>query len=189
VLDIDSDQVELLRRLGLKVYYGDASRHDLLHSAGAAKARMIVLALDSPEKTLELVHIVKKHFPQLTIFARAFDWADAHQLIEAGVDYVYREALDSSLRLGEDILRSLGVRAYQAHRATRKFLRHDDQSLRILAAHRRKDRTSYINAARRRIEDLEQLFEADRVDTELSRDEGWDIDTLREEVNRSEWRR
>jgi voltage-gated potassium channel Kch len=189
VLDIDSDQVELLRRLGLKVYYGDASRHDLLHSAGAAKARMIVLALDSPEKTLELVHIVKKHFPQLTIFARAFDWADAHQLIEAGVDYVYREALDSSLRLGEDLLRSLGVRAYQAHRATRKFLRHDDQSLRILAAHRREDRTSYINAARRRIEDLEQLFEADRVDTELSRDEGWDIDTLRDEVNRSEWRR
>lgn len=189
VLDIDSDQVELLRRLGLKVYYGDASRHDLLHSAGAEKARMIVLALDSPEKTLELVHTVKKHFPQLVIFARAFDWEDSYQLIEAGVDYVYREALDSSLRLGEDILRSLGVRAYQAHRATRKFLRHDDQSLHVLAAHRREDRTTYLNAARRRIEDLEQIFEADRTETDLSRDEGWDSDSLREDANRGEWRR
>ncbi len=184
VLDIDSDQVDLLRRMGLKVYYGDASRHDLLHAAGAAKAQLIVLALDSPEKTLELVHIVKKHFPQLTIFARAFDWADAHQLIEAGVSYVYREALDSSLRLGEDLLRTLGVRAYQAHRATRKFLHHDDQSLHLLAAHRRAGRANYINAARHRIADLEQLFEADRQETELSRDEGWDIDTLREEVQR-----
>jgi voltage-gated potassium channel Kch len=74
VLDIDSDRVELLRKFGLKVYYGDASRYDLLHTAGAQEAKLLVLALDTPEKTLELIHTARKHFPHLTIFARAFDW-------------------------------------------------------------------------------------------------------------------
>lgn len=63
VLDNDSDRVDLLRRLGMKVFYGDASRHDLLEAAGAGRARLLVLAIDSPEKTLELVHTVHEHFP------------------------------------------------------------------------------------------------------------------------------
>ena len=114
VLDNDSDRVELLRRLGLKVFYGDASRHDLLDAAGASKAKLLVLALDSPEKTLELVHTAKKHFPHLTILARAADRDDAYALIDAGVTHIYRETLDTSLRMGVDALRLLGFRAYHA---------------------------------------------------------------------------
>jgi uncharacterized protein YbjT (DUF2867 family) len=89
VLDHDGDRVELLRALGLTVYYGDATRHDLLHAAGAGHARLMVIALDSPEKTLALVHTARKHFPQLVILARAFDWSDAYDLVEAGVEHVY----------------------------------------------------------------------------------------------------
>lgn len=181
VLDIDSDRVDLLRKLGLKVYYGDASRHDLLETAGAARARLLVLALDSPEKTLDLVHTAQKHFPHLTILARAFDWDDAHDLLEAGVTYVYREALDTSLRMGTDALRLLGFRAYQAQRAAQTFLRHDEESLRELTA-RRADRTVYINTARQHIADLEQILLADLQDRGLERDLGWDAESLREEV-------
>ncbi|HEY0603525.1 MAG TPA: monovalent cation:proton antiporter-2 (CPA2) family protein [Herpetosiphonaceae bacterium] len=183
VLDIDSDRVDLLRKMGLKVYYGDASRYDLLQVAGAEKARLLVLALDSPEKTLELVETARKHFPQLTILARAFDWDDAHALLEHGVSYVYREALDTSLRMGTDALRLLGFRAYQAQRAAQKFLRHDEESLRELTA-RRQDGAVYINAARQRIERLEQIMQADLEDSGLERDAGWDAESLRDEVQR-----
>ena len=184
VLDLDSDRVDLLRRLGLKVYYGDASRPDLLHAAGAERAKLLVLALDSPEKTLQLVQTVKKHYPNLTILARAFDWDDAHDLIEAGVTHVYREALDTSLRMGTDVLRLMGFRGYQSHRAAQKFLRHDEESLRELTERRGEDRTIYINAARQRIEDLEQRLQSDLKDEGMERDLGWDAESLREEFGK-----
>jgi monovalent cation:proton antiporter-2 (CPA2) family protein len=182
VLDSDPDRVELLRRLGMKVYYGDASRHDLLETAGAARARLIVLALDTPERTLELVHTARKHFPHLTILARAFDWQDAHDLREAGVDHVYRQSLDTSLRMGADALGMLGFRAYHAERATQKFLRHDEESLRELTESRKKERSAYLSDARRRIEDLERMLLADLADPDLERDAGWDPESLRDDV-------
>ena len=181
VLDADSDRVDLLRRMGLLVHYGDATRPDLLHAAGAARARLIVIALDSPERTLALVHTVRKHFPELTIFARAFDWQDAHDLLDAGVTHVYRDTVDTSLRLGADALRLLGFRAYRAHRAAQRFLKHDEESVRELTG-RRSDRSVYVGAARQRIEDLERLFEADRAELALDRDAGWDPESLREEA-------
>ncbi|MDX1492893.1 MAG: monovalent cation:proton antiporter-2 (CPA2) family protein [Longimicrobiales bacterium] len=185
VLDVDPDQVELLRRLGLKVYYGDATRHDLLETAGAAEARMLVVALDSPETTLEVVKTARKHFPQLEIFARAFEWRDAYDLYEEGVKYVYREALDTSLRLGTDVMREMGFRAYHAERATQKFLRHDQESLAYLATMKGEEESVYITAARQRIEDLERMLGADLQDGELDRDAGWDPETLREEFSRN----
>jgi len=181
VLDIDSDRVELLRRLGMRVYYGDATRPDMLHTAGGSHARLLVIALDTPEKTLEVVETARKHFPELAIMARAFDWQDAHDLFAAGVTHVYREALDTSLRLGIDALRLLGFRAYQAHRAAQRFLRHDEQSLRDLTAERGND-TAYISLARQRIEELERMLQADRAAPPLDRDAGWDPESLREEA-------
>ncbi|MBP1467914.1 cation:proton antiporter [Candidatus Chloroploca sp. M-50] len=181
VLDIDSDRVDLLRKLGLKVYYGDASRHDLLASAGADHAKILVIALDTPEKTMNLVHTAQKHFPHLTIYARAFDWNDAQDLVRAGVDHVYRESVDTALRMGAEVMQTMGFRAYQARRATQTFLHHDEQSMHELVAHR-DDQAAYLTTARRRIADLEQLLLADLADADLDRDAGWDPDSLREEI-------
>jgi voltage-gated potassium channel Kch len=182
VLDIDSDRVDLLRRMGIQVYYGDASRHDLLRSAGAEEAQLLVLALDTPERTLELVHTAKTHFPHLTIMARAFEWDDAHDLIEAGVTHVYRESLDTAVRVGTEAMHMLGARAYTAQRAGHKFLRHDEEALRELTARRKADRASYLSAIRQSIEQLEQIMLADRAEPDLNRDDGWDPETLREEM-------
>ncbi|MGB9633430.1 MAG: monovalent cation:proton antiporter-2 (CPA2) family protein, partial [Chloroflexaceae bacterium] len=129
VLEYDSDRVDLLRRLGLKVYYGDATRYDLLASAGADEAQLLVLALDTPERTLEVAHTAKKHFPQLGIMARAFDWSDALELRAAGVEHVYRESLDTAARMGADALRLAGFRAHRAYRAAQTFVRHDEAAL------------------------------------------------------------
>jgi CPA2 family monovalent cation:H+ antiporter-2 len=180
VLDVDADRVDLLRRMGLRVYYGDASRADLLHAAGAAEARLLVIAVDSPEKTLELVHTAKRHFPNLRIAARAFDWEDGMGLVEAGVDHVYRASLDTALRAGTDVLHHLGFRAHWAHRAAQKFRRHDELALHELAGSQR-DRATYVNLARQRIEDLERVLQADLGDQGLARDLGWDAETLRDE--------
>ena len=180
VLDIDSDRVDLLRKLGLKVYYGDATRHDLLAAAGAERARLLVLALDSPERTLDLVHTAKKHFPHLTILARSFDWSDTHELIEAGVEHVYREDLGSAVHGGVEAMHLLGMHAHTAQRAGQKFLRYENESLRHMTdVHIEKG--NYISAARQRIEELERILRADREEQTLDRDAGWDSDTLREE--------
>ena len=179
VLEVDSDRVDLLRRLGLEVYYGDASRYDLLCAAGAAEARLLILTL-GPEKNLELVETARKHFPHLTILARASDRPDAYDLFDAGVEHVYRETLDTSLRMGVDALRLLGVRGHQAHRAARTFRRHDEAYLRELAAVRHDERR-YVDAARGRIRELEELILADHRDRDEKRDLGWDAESLRRE--------
>ena len=180
VLDFDSDRVELLRQLGLEVYYGDATRHDLLEVAGAAEARILVVALADAESTRALVETARRHFPHLTILARAFDWGDAHELEAAGVSHVYRDTLDTSLRAGRDALELLGTRAYEAHRAAQTFRRHDEESLRRLGDVV-DDRSSYISAARARIEDLGRMMRQDMVDRAAARDAGWDPESLREE--------
>jgi voltage-gated potassium channel Kch len=146
---------------------------------------LLVLALDSSEKTRELVGTARRHFPHMTILARAFDRDDAYDLLDAGVSHVYRDTLDTSLRMGIDVLQLLGFRAYHAHRAARTFRRHDEESVRIMKD-QRGDRVEYINVARQRIADLERILLADLEDDGLRRDEGWDVDSLRDDVRRAD---
>lgn len=178
VLDLDSDRVDLLRRMGLKVHYGDASRFELLKSAGAEQAAIIVIAMATPEKNLEVVEAVKKHFPHLRMLVRAVDNADAFDLMNAGVLNIYRETVDTSLRLGTDVLKLLGRRAYQSQRAARMFRRFDEKSLKGLAAFR--DDKQYVNAAKERIEELQKLIQADAYTNMMIRDTGWERDNAEE---------
>ena len=179
VLDIDSDNVDMLRKLGMKVFYGDASRDALLESAGADKAKVIVLAIDDDEKIFEMVQTVKKHFPHLIILARAAGRSDAYRLLESGVTHVFRETFDTSLSVGIEALRLLGFRHFQAHRSARMFKKTDETDLRELASLRH-DRKQYINSARGRIRDLEEVLSKELQDTRKDRDAGWDIESLRQ---------
>ena len=181
VLDLDSDHVDLLRRLGFEVFYGDASRRDLLAEAGASQAKLLVIAVDEPGKVLELVETSRRHFPHLVILARAASRSDAYDLLEAGVQHVYRETLETALRTGADALRLLGFRGYQAHRAARTFLRHDEDALRELAGTRH-DEVAYLNRSRQSIHDLEQLLLTElELPVDASEDEAWDSASRREE--------
>ncbi|MEE2636829.1 MAG: monovalent cation:proton antiporter-2 (CPA2) family protein [Acidobacteriota bacterium] len=180
VLEIDSDRVDLLRKLGLRVFYGDATRHDLLRAAGAEDAQLLVLALDDPVKNRELVDTARKHFPNLTLLSRAGGRQHAYELIDTGVVHVFRDTLESSLQLGVRALRLLGFRAYQAQRAALTFRHHDELALRELAMMRH-DQPRYIDTARRRIEDLEQMMLSDSSEEGDGRDASWDTDSLRRE--------
>jgi monovalent cation:proton antiporter-2 (CPA2) family protein len=180
VLEFDSDRVEVLRKLGLQVFYGDASRHDLLEAAGAGKARLLVIATEEHERIVGIVETAQKHFPNLTILARAAGRPEAYELRDLGVEHVYRETLDTSLRTGVDALRLLGRRGHQAHRAARTFRRHDEESVRELGAMRH-DRKAYFSAARERIQSLEELLLSEVEGSTEERDAGWDTDSLRED--------
>jgi monovalent cation:proton antiporter-2 (CPA2) family protein len=182
-LDIDPDNVDLLRKMGLKVFYGDASRHDLLHAAGAGEAELLIVAVDNPDKTLEIVETAKKHFPNLKLIARTNSWNDSYKILDTGVNHIYRETLDSSLRMAADALCVLGHRRFQTYRAVKTFRKHDERYLRELAAMRH-DRKELIRGARQRIEDLEKLLLSEIENVGKDKDLGWDASTLIEEFGK-----
>ncbi len=180
ILDIDSERVELLRKMGFKVYYGDATRYDLLQAAGAGQARIIVITLEPSEKRLELIETIKKHFPNLRMLVRAENRYDAYDQMNAGMLHIYRETIDTSLRVGVDVMRFLGYRAYAAQRAAHMFLKYDEAKLKELAAVKNQD--EYISRARGYIEELERLLQADKLTDAFDAEKGWDDDTLMAEV-------
>lgn len=160
VLDNNSDNVNLLRKLGFKVYYGDASRHDLLEIAGAGRAQIIVIAIGDKDKRMEMIEMVKKHFPNLYILVRSENRNEAYDQMNAGIMHIYRETLDTSLRVGIDVMKLLGHSKYEATRSAKTFFTHDEKTLKYLASIRNED--DYISAVREKIEELEQVILADR---------------------------
>ncbi len=179
VLEYDSDQVDLLRRFGRKVYYGDASRYDLLKSAGAADAKLLILAIDRPDKTLELVHTAHKHFPNLQIIARARGRVEAYELIDAGVDHVFRETFDAALAMGVRSLELLGYRRYRVLRAAQRFRRHDEALVRRLAGQQGED--DFIDRVRRANAEAENILQQDMQRSHDFVDHAWDIESLRDD--------
>ena len=129
VLEKSPEQVELLRKFGSKAYFGDATRLDLLRSAGAEEARMLVVAVDDADSAVEIVKLSKEHFPKLKIFARARNRRHAFDLDRAGADYYHRELLDSSLTMARDAMVALGYPKADIERKAKKFRSHDIETL------------------------------------------------------------
>jgi voltage-gated potassium channel Kch len=179
-LDVNSDKVDIMRRMGFKVFYGDASRLELLHAAGAQDAKLIIITINPAEKRLAMIETVKKHFPNLHIFVRSDDRYDAYNLMNAGMLRVYRETLDTSLRLGVDAMRLLGLRAYTAQRLAHTFFKYDEKNLKQLAAIHNQE--EYIIEARKNIEELELIIQSDNAMSMEERDGDWDPQSLRAEA-------
>jgi monovalent cation:H+ antiporter-2, CPA2 family len=177
ILDNDSDRVDLLRKMGFKVFYGDATRVDILRSAGADEAKILVTAVGSPDITYDLVEKTQKLFPHLTILARAKSRLDAYDLIDLGLKNIYRESLETSVRLGIDVLIKLGYRKYSAARAGLNFIKYDEAAMQKLAKHR-DDQSTYIFNAREQIQLQEQLLTNDREVNPTLNDHAWDSDLL-----------
>ncbi len=173
VLDHDPDQIELLRRFGLKVFYGDATRVDLLHAAGAAKARALVLAIDDIDDSLALADAVRENFPDLPILARARNVTHYYQLMDRGVTVIERETFESALQLGRRVLCQLGYGAYRAREATLKFREHNKASVDAVYPYY-KDREQYVSMAKRARDELNEMFARDLKNYESETDKGWD---------------
>jgi voltage-gated potassium channel Kch len=170
----------MLRTFGQTVFYGDAARLDLLRAAGAESAKVLVVAVDDPERIVEIVETVRKNFPHLVVFTRAVSRTHAYELIDAGVEDIYRESFDSSIRLGVDVMRALGFAAHEAHRRGRMFRRHDENALRELAS-MRGDQKAYVHGVRLQTETLEKTLQSDLLDFHPEEDAAWDDESLRNE--------
>jgi Kef-type K+ transport system membrane component KefB/voltage-gated potassium channel Kch len=160
VLDHDSDQVEMLGRFGLKSFYGDASRLDLLEAAGARHAKLFVLAIDDEAKALQIIETVQQEFPGLKILARATSRQHAYEILRRGVHKVYRETLGSALDLSVDALQELGIDEHRARRVAQIFREHDEASVREMA-HLPENADDYVSVARKHIENLERALQSD----------------------------
>jgi glutathione-regulated potassium-efflux system ancillary protein KefC len=160
VLDHDPEQIELLRNFGIKVFYGDATRIDLLNAAGAGKARALVIAIDGVAESLALVDAVRREFPQLPIMARARNVSHLYDLMDRGVTIIERETFEGALQLGQSVLRHLGFGAWHARQAAQKFKRHNIQSLLDVYPFY-KDKEQFISMARQSREELNAMFARD----------------------------
>jgi glutathione-regulated potassium-efflux system ancillary protein KefC/glutathione-regulated potassium-efflux system protein KefB len=161
VLDHSPSQIELLRRFGNTVFYGDAARQELLEAAGAHTAQMLVVAIDNPDKTIEIIKLAHKNYPQLKIVARAIDRRHAYQLLNLKVDAFNRETVDSAINLAIESLQLLGNSKEDAERAGKLFRDHDRASV-LQLSELWGDDASYGVAVRQRMEDLKQVLQQDK---------------------------
>jgi glutathione-regulated potassium-efflux system ancillary protein KefC len=173
VLDHDPDQVDVLRRFGFKVFYGDATRADLLRAAGAAQARALVVAIDDIEDSLALVETVRRDYPDLPLFARARNVTHYYQLMDRGVTVIERETFESAVKLGRGVLTGLGHSAWSTRQAANRFRKYNLQSLLAVYPYYR-DREAYASMAKRAREELETMIARDRRAVEEQSGQDWD---------------
>ncbi|MEC7399598.1 MAG: NAD-binding protein, partial [Pseudomonadota bacterium] len=133
VIDYDSQQLEIVRKFGFRTYFGDATRPDLLASAGIDKARLLVVALDEREQIDKLVQYAVKNFPGLHVLARAIDRNHVYELWAYGCRDIVRETYDSSLRMGRSAFEALGMDEDQAEAAADAFETMDRSTMRDIA--------------------------------------------------------
>jgi len=172
ILDHDPDHIETLRKFGTKVFYGDATRVDLLESAGAAGAEVLINAIDDPEASMQLTELAKEHFPHLQILARARDINHYIRLRQAGVEMPERETFESSLKIGRRALEGLGVGKYEARERADHFRRFNLQMLEEMVP--TDDKTAErADVFKRNSAMLTEVINEDRAHLHVIQRDGW----------------
>lgn len=184
-IDNNPDMIDTLRKFGWKVFYGDATRMDLLHAAGIDSASAMVIAMDDADKVLNLASYLVTHHPELKLFVRAKDRTIAYQLHHLGIENVYRETFESSATMGEQVLKHLGMRAYQAKRSKLRY-QHEDEALvkQLSSSYMEDDEKGFVLQVQEQLDNLAQVLENDHhiKQHSLGNDSGWDETSLVEDL-------
>lgn len=169
VLDLLPMHIDAMRLVNIRAYYGDATHPDLLASAGIAEAEVLVVALDDQDKALELVHFVKRYYPEVTVIARAHDRSHYFKLHSVGADIITRETFEGALKLSRKALISLGMHPYQAEQRIRRFRNHEEHALDDMYIHWLKGnnllenesfQASFISMAQKACEQMKETHHA-----------------------------
>jgi glutathione-regulated potassium-efflux system ancillary protein KefC len=171
VLDHNPDQIESARQFGYRIYFGDASRLDILRVAGAEQAKLLIVAVNNPDMAIEIVDLAQAHFPNLQILSRVKNIAHATELVKREISLFRYETTDSALRLGEDALKSLGFGAYQAKVMANNFRDHEDSLLQEIYRTEKLEKRVDLSVKAR--EELERIFLADKREQELREARAW----------------
>ncbi|MEL4304645.1 monovalent cation:proton antiporter-2 (CPA2) family protein [Methanococcoides sp. LMO-2] len=161
IIDNDEANVDVLRKFGFEVYYGDITRLDLLEAAGASEAELLIITIGDIDKSRKLIELAGKHYPHLKIAVNAFDRPSVHELMDMGVTNIRRETFGTSLALGQDSLQLLGFDPYEAHKLMLIFKKKDEEMMPELHTKCRKDEDSYISMYKKHNADLEKLMTLD----------------------------
>lgn len=173
ILDHDPDHVDTLRKFDMKVFYGDATRVDMLESAGAAKAEVLINAIDDPQTSLQLTELVKEHFPNLTVIARARDVEHYIQLRQAGVESPERETFEGALKSGRMALESLGLGAYEARERADLFRRFNTRMVEEMVEMAENDASTRAAVFKRTSAMLTEIINEDRNHLSVIQRHGW----------------
>ncbi|MBF3377038.1 monovalent cation:proton antiporter-2 (CPA2) family protein [Leptospira borgpetersenii] len=164
-LEHNPDQVNVARKFGYKIYYGDASKLSLLRSAGAEQADLFILAIQDIDISIKVAELIKKHFPNLTIIARARNREHVFKLMELGIQIIRRDTFASALELAGETLRKLGFMDSEVEKKIKKFRAHDELTLKG-QFQIRNDEKEFIKFSKNSMRQLEVAFEADRQEKE-----------------------
>ncbi|MDT8346753.1 MAG: monovalent cation:proton antiporter-2 (CPA2) family protein [Flavobacteriaceae bacterium] len=178
VLDHDAERVDLLRKMGFKVYYGDATRLEMLEAAGIEKARLFIAAIDNPDLNIKLAHIITKHYPNIKVLSRARNRNDAYELLDLGIKDYFRETLYTAVEMGVAALTSLGIRKYTAKRQALEFVKHDEKTT-LRLAEQRHDKKAYLITAKEEIELMESVLKKDLNLHNKGTEHAWDSSFMR----------
>lgn len=178
VLDHEAGHIDRLRKFGIKSYYGDASRPDLLQAAGIEKARLFIVAIDDRNRAVQMVEYVKKNYPHVKVLARAYDVRHLYLLKRAGVDLAVKELFNGSLELGAEALKMLGFHPFKVEKMSRAFRTHDDVGVEKLYDLWDEDvdlsaNRAFLASAREHADNLQQQMLADRMQLHDRTERGW----------------
>ena len=173
ILDHDPDHVDTLRKFDMKVFYGDATRVDMLESAGAARAEVLINAIDDPKTSLELTALAREHFPHLRIIARARDIDHYIQLRQAGIDAPERETFEGALKSGRMALEALGLGAYEARERADVFRRFNVRMVEEMVDMAEEDDASFAAVFKRTSAMLTDIINEDRSNMSIIQRHGW----------------
>ena len=178
VLDYSSSHLEMVRAFGVKAFYGDATRPDLLHAAGIEEAQMIVIAIDDREKITELTHYVAQNYPHVYIIARAVDRNHVYELYAAGSRDIIRETFDSTIRMGRSALEALGVHPFEAEKKAQEFVARDRSALVQMASVYKPgvplhQNPEYLEAGKRLMAEQEAEMRGEKPDFHARLKTGW----------------
>lgn len=175
ILDHDAENVDILRKFGFEVYYGDVTRLDLLNAAGAEKAELIIITIGDVDKSLELIDLIHKHYPHLKIAVNAEDRSSTYKFMDMGITTIRRETFGSALSLGQDALNLLGFNPYESYKLMRLFRKKDEETLPELYKIHREDEEKYISLYQQHNADLIELMKKDQEADIEDLDKAWTV--------------
>lgn len=184
IIDSNPANVEILRKFGFKLFYGDVTRPQVLEQAGVAKAKLLILSMAEYDEALKVADYMKKNYPGVKILARAKDIYHAFEFFKRNVNIVQQEFFNSAAELGEKALVHLGFSKYEAYRSARTFKHHEQQVIMDLYEHWLKDEGHFIQETRRFSEQLAEVLQAEKDYSIHEADCAWDVESIREEAGK-----
>lgn len=182
IIDNNPANVEVFRKFGFKLYYGDVTRPQVLEKAGIANARLLILSMAEYDNALKIAQFIRQKYPHIKILARAKDIFHAFEFFKLGVKTVQREVFNSGLELGSKALEHLGFTRYEAYRSSRIFKHHEDEIFSGLYDHWKAGEIHFIQEARRFSEQMSETLQAEKDYSIHDADCAWDVESIREEV-------